>query len=132
MNRSAKGSRIERELDLILQKSGFETCRTIRSRFNRNDLWGRYDIMAKYVHYPDFTFYFQSSTNWKYGEARRELETFAMGQYDIIIMSRKRDRQDFEFLVYSGGLWKPMQKDFLLNKFPAWLELRRGTQELPA
>lgn len=105
MNTCAKGGRIEREFDKWLKSLGHITNRAIRSRFNRNDIWGCFDIMAKHPDYPDKTLYFQISTQWKYGEARKEIEAFPRGIYDMVFMVKKPDRKPFEIMHLTDDGW---------------------------
>lgn len=105
MNRAAKGSRIERELDKILIKNGYITNRAIRSRFNRNDIWGCFDIMAKHPKHASVYRYYQISTQWKYGSSRREIEAFPAGINDYVYMVRKKNRGQFEFMQLVGKNW---------------------------
>lgn len=105
MNTCAKGNRIERELDKILIQSGYITNRAIRSRFNRNDIWGCFDIMAKHPKHPSAYRYYQVSTQWKYGASRREIEAFPCGVNDYVYMVRKKNRGKFEFMQLVGTKW---------------------------
>lgn len=105
MNKSAKGSRIEREFETRLKKQGYVTHRAIRSKFNRNDIWGCFDVMAKHPKNKDKTWYFQLSTRWKYGKDRIEIESFPRGIWDMVFMVRKKDFQDFEYLHLTEDGW---------------------------
>lgn len=111
MNTCAKGNRIEREFDQWVKSLGYITNRAIRSQFNRNDIWGCFDVMAKHPKAPDKTLYFQISTQWKYGKARIEIESFPRGLFDMVFMVRRKDRGSFEFRHLTDDGWIP-QEDF--------------------
>lgn len=108
MNKSKKGTRIEKLLDDKLKALGFVTHRARKNVImtkgrvfaQRNDIWGCFDVMAKHPLDRDLTFYFQCSTDWKRGEARKELESFPAGLLDGLFMVRKENRKDFEFRKY--------------------------------
>lgn len=116
MNRAAKGNRIERDFNFLLTQAGFVTNRAIRSRFNRNDIWGCFDVQAKHPDSRNFTLYFQISTRWKSGKALKEIEAFIHGDFDLLFMVRKKDRKDFEVKQYfANGDWRPIGMDFITS-----------------
>ena len=104
MNKAQKGKRLERELELMFQENGFITHKATSNRFNRNDLWGCFDLMAK-KRGCDYTFYVQCSTQWKYGKARKEIEAFPANPLDVVLMARRIDRSGFEFMRYFNDTW---------------------------
>lgn len=113
INRTQKGKRIERLLEIKLKEKGFLVHKATSNMFNRNDIWGCFDHMAKDPVSPDSTFYFQVSTQWKYGKARQEIEAFPRGRYDRIFMARKPDRKPFEFKEMTGSQWIDLRLETL-------------------
>jgi len=105
MNARAKGARIEREFEKNLQAAGYVTQKAVCSKFNRNDIFGCFDVMAKHKKSPDKTFYFQISTQWKGPVARAEIERFPRGIYDMVFLVRKKDRKDFEYRHLTDDGW---------------------------
>lgn len=111
MNKAEKGRRIERKFEVKLKNLGYVTQRAVRSRFNRNDIWGCFDVMAKHPSAPDKTLYFQISTNWKFGVSRIEIERFPRGIYDMVYMVRLQKGKDFEYKHLTDDGWIK-QEDF--------------------
>lgn len=105
MSSVSKGSRLELEMTKLLRSEGFDAHKTTRTRFSANDFWGCFDIMAKHVADPDYTFYFQVSTRWKSGKDLDEIESFLKGAYDVVVLVRRADYSPFQYKIYSNGVW---------------------------
>lgn len=109
MNGAAKGTRLEREFENKLKAAGHVTHRAIKSKFNRNDIWGCFDVMSKHPKAPDKTWYFQVSTRWKFGKDRIEIESFPKGIYDEVYMVRRKDNKDFEYMHLTSVGWTKLE-----------------------
>lgn len=130
MSTTSKGNRIEHELEVWLQEQGYLVHRAVRKAVwigkgrvisKPVDIFGLFDLVAKHPKFPDYTFYFQISTEWKSGADRAALELFPQGKFDRVFMVRRQDRQSREYKYFHGGrmCWEDFP-EVIFNRSHVW------------